>query len=258
MKKSILTLFVCLLMAGTTQAGWYVCYNYKGKIGNRPIRLSLQLLRGFGEDKEAITVKGVYMFDNVNEPIVLNGILNEKTHIVLKETVNNQPNAMMDFLFYGNKIKGTWMNLKNMQPEALELEKTGELIDTLAANKVATIDIMQSASLKDKYLVGVYSKKANTDKAVMNKLKIIDKHTNKVSQEIDLSKVKTASGNVWTIIYGNTLVDDIDNDGKPDITVWNDIGKRGGYLYIQYDAKKQEYILNPVPEADEITPAKNK
>ena len=198
------------------------------------------------------------MYDNVNEPIALNGILNDRTHAVLKETINNQPNAMLDFLFYGNKIKGNWMSLKTIQPETLELEKTGELIDTVATSKISAIEILQTASLKDKYLVGVYTKKANAQKASMNKLKIIDKQTNKVSQEIDLSKVKTASGNVWTIIYGNTLVDDIDNDGNKDITVWNDIGKRGGYLYIVYDPKKQQFKLNPTPEADEIMPAKNK
>lgn len=150
------------------------------------------------------------------------------------------------------------MSLKNnMTPETLELEKTGELIDTVASAKIDPIDIIQSASLKDKYLVGVYSKKAIGKQAVMRKLKIIDKVTNKVTQEIDFEKVKTASGNVWTIIYGNTIVDDLNNDGIKDITVWNDVGKRGGYLYITYDPKKKEYVLNPTPEADEITPARN-
>jgi len=258
MKKSILSLLLCLLFAGTSHAGWYVCYNFKGKIGDRPIHLSIQLLRGYGDNPDAITVKGVYMYDNLNEPIPIHGILNERTHMVLKETINNQPNAMMDFLFYGNKMKGTWMSLKNnMTPETLELEKTGELIDTVASVKIDPIDIIQSASLKDKYLVGVYSKKAIGKQAVMRKLKIIDKVTNKVTQEIDFEKVKTASGNVWTIIYGNTIVDDINNDGIKDITVWNDVGKRGGYLYITFDPKKKEYVLNPTPEADEITPAKN-
>lgn len=248
-------LLLCLLFAGTTHAGWYVCYNFKGKIGDRPIHLSLQLLRGYGDDKEAITVKGVYMYDNINEPIPLNGILNDRTHIVLKETINNQPNAMMDFLFYGSKIKGTWMNLKTMSPEPLVLEKTGELIDTITDAKINPVEIIQTASLKDKYLVGVYSKKTIGKKANMRKLKIVDKITNKTLQEIDFEKVKTASGNVWTIIYGNAIVDDIDGDGHKDITVWNDVGSRGGYLYIMYDPKKKEFKLNPTPEADEITQA---
>lgn len=241
---------LCLIVAASVKAGWYTCYTFKGVIGTYPIHLSIQLLPGYSGNPKAMNIKGVYVYDTFNNPIELDGLLETGNHAVIKELAGKQPAAVFDFILSGNSIKGSWRSLKTGKSLPLQLEKTGELVDTTDASVIPPIEILQSASLKNKYLVGVYSKTALESRAHMDKLKIIDKATNIVFQEIDFSKVETATGNVWTIIYGNTMVEDSNKDGYPDITVWNNIGKMGGYLYITGNPATGRFTLNPEPELD--------
>ncbi|MES2208230.1 MAG: hypothetical protein V4525_15715 [Pseudomonadota bacterium] len=242
MKKILLTLFLSIAVTGQVNAGWYTVYNFKGSINSNPIQLSIQLLQGYSGDPKTVNVKGVYMYEKIHEPITLEGTLNEGNHILLKEADKKGPHAIFDFvLSEAPTITGSWLQLNTMNKLTLVLEKNGVLNDTNSATVINPVEVMQTPSLSDKYFIGVYSKKAGADRAKMDALKIIDKKTNTLFQEINFSPVETATGNVSTVIYENTQL------AKNNIRVLNEIGKMGGYLNINLNSKTKRYVLNPKP-----------
>jgi hypothetical protein len=249
MTKQIFTILLFLLTASTTNvyAGWYACYNYKGTIDKYPITLSIQVNEGyFGEKaKKDFNIIGVYKYDKQNSPIRLEGKMNEKDNtVMLYEIHQNQQTAVLEFVFSEQECTGTWKAVSDKNALALHLHFVSKLIDTVPENQAENIEILQMNALKDFYFTGIYSKKEGQDKAQMDYLQIIRKKDNVLFQTIDFSAIETTTGNVSTIIYENVEITDLKTKS---VTVWNNIGKMGGYLTIRFNAKTQKFKLNPKP-----------
>ena len=125
----------------------------------------------------------------------------------------------------------------------MNLRKTGELIDTMKNMEIKPIEVLQWSSLKDKYIVGVYSKTASGNQAHVDFIRIIDKKTNSLIQEIDASKMNPECGNGTYVIYGNTLIEKPDDKGIENITLWNNYQGMGGYYFFIYDKQTYKYKL---------------
>ncbi|SIT32295.1 hypothetical protein SAMN05421788_11179 [Filimonas lacunae] len=247
MKKLLLTPLLYFVSFITAHAGWYVCYNFEGTIGKHPIHLYLQIMGIHREGNDSVVkIEGLYKYDKYNEPIALTGTLNRGNHVVLKEIVNNQPNAVFDFVLSGPAVTGSWVLLKDMKLLPLQLNKTGELTDTLNESTAASVEILQSANFKDNYMVGVYSKAASEDRVQMDQLKILNKKTNAIVQVIDFSKVETTTGNVITIIYNNVEI----SDDNKDLQIWNSAGRMGSILHAHFNSATGKYQLNTKPVLD--------
>jgi hypothetical protein len=252
MKKRLFTLsFIALLMNATAAyAGWYNCYTFSGKIGPYNISLSFQIIPGyFGEkDKKEFNISGVYKYDNRNTPIKIEGRQAENNgHIILYETVAGKRSASLDFIFKEQKCTGTWTNLQSEKTLPVQLELITTLTDTSSAANFKNISILQAASLQNFYFEGIYNKKAGEDRASMSALKIIRKKDNVVFQTLDLAIIKTATGNIATVIFDNV---EIGNNDPNNFVVWTDVGRMGGLLTVKYDALKKKFVLHPKPEVD--------
>lgn len=252
MKKHSLTLFLFFLSLALTkaQAGWYECYNFKGTIDKYSMTLSIQVRDGyFGKkDKNDFNIIGVYKYDKQNNPIRLEGKINFKDNkALLYEISNSNYSATFEFDFSETECDGFWRNLSTNKTMPLHLNYVSKLIDTVEENQSANIEILQANSLRDFYLVGIYSKTAGEGSAHMDKLQIIKKKDNILFQTIDFSTVESKTGNVATIIYDNVEVEDL---GAKKLSVWNDIGRMGGYLTITFSPKTQKFTLNPKPKID--------
>lgn len=250
MKKSILSILIFIIIVTKTYAGWYECFNYKGKIDKYPISLSFQIKEGYfgAKNKKHFNLIGVYKYDNYNTPIRLEGVIDfKKNKILLYEISNEKYTATFEFEFSKEKCVGVWTNLLANQHLSLELVNTSVLIDQTEENEFNDIEILQAGSLTEFYFIGIYSKKKNNDQTQMDKLKIINKDDNTVFQTIDFSKIKTVTGNIRTIIFDNVEITD---NKKKELIVWNDIGRMGGYLIIRFNAKTNKFKLDPKPIID--------
>jgi hypothetical protein len=250
MKKSLFTILTFVLAVTNTYAGWYECFSYKGKIDKYSISLSFQIKEGyFGEkSKKDFNIIGVYKYDSYNNPIRLEGTFDyKKNKILLYEINNDKYTATFEFNFSKDKCAGVWTNLLTNKRLPLQLTNTSILIDQIEENEFNNIDILQAGSLEGFYFIGVYSKKRNHDTAQMDRLKIINKKDNAVFQTIDFSKIETLTGNIRTIIFDNVEITD---SKKKELIVWNDIGRMGGYLTIQFDSKTNKFKLDPKPTID--------
>ena len=252
MLKRILIMLILLLVFNPTKvfAGWYRCYNFNGTIGLHPVTLSIQIRPGFfGEQgKKDFNVIGVYKYNQYNNPISLEGIIDFKTNKALLYEVDDTANkAIFEFQFLEGNCSGTWKNLNTNKVLPLHLNYVLKLTDTTGTGEFNNIEILQKKSLKGFYFTGIYSKKSGDEKAHMDKLKIISKKDNTVFQIIDFSKVKSATGNMYTIIYDNVQ---LTNAKANEFAVSNDIGRVGGLLTITYSTRAHKFKLNPVPELD--------
>jgi hypothetical protein len=250
MSKPIFAILIFIMATTKTYAGWYECFSYKGKIDKYPISLSFQIKEGyFGEkNKKNFNLIGVYKYDKHNNPIRLEGVLDfKKSKVLFYEISKGKYTATFEFEFSKDKCVGVWTNLSTNQQLPLQLTNTSILIDQIQENEFNNIEILQAASLAEFYFVGVYSKKRNHDQAQMDRLKIINKKDNIVFQIIDFSKIETLTGNVKTIIFDNV---EIAENKKKEFIVWNDIGRMGGYLTIEFNSKTNKFKLDPKPIID--------
>lgn len=251
MKNTTLKILILLILSITnTYAGWYKCYNYKGTIDKYPISFSIQITEDyFGEKgKKDFNINGVYKYDKHNNPIKLEGKIdfkNSKAYIY--EIQNNLNTAVFEFNFSENDCVGTWTNLSTKKVLPLYLSFHSKLIETSEENRFKNVEIIQSNSLFDYYFVGIYSKANGEDRAKMNRLKIIRKNDNSIFQILDFSSIETETGNVRTIIYDNVEVTDI---RTKELSIWNNIGRMGGYLTVNYNSKKNKFKVNPKPTID--------
>ncbi len=233
-----------------TYAGWYKCYNYEGTIDKYPISFSIQITEDyFGEKgKKDFNINGIYKYDKHNNPIKLEGKIDFKTNkACIYEVINNKNTAAFEFYFSENTLNGTWTNLSTKKILPLHLNFLSKLVDTSEEDKFENIEIIQLNSLPDYYFIGIYSKVNGESRAKMDRLKIIRKNDNSIFQILDFSSIETETGNVRTIIYDNVEVVDVKTK---ELSIWNNIGRMGGYLTVKYNFKKNKFKVNPKPTID--------
>lgn len=249
-KKTLILLISFFALSFTTvKAGWYECYNFSGAIDKSPITLSIQMREGyFGEpDKKDFNVIGVYKYDKHNTPIRLEGRRNPSDNkIILYELSGEKQTAVFEFEFSEKESEGFWKNLSTAQKLPLNLKYVSKMNDLEKENEFSGVEVLQAESLKDFYFIGVYSKNKESEDAQMNSLKILRKKDNSLFQTLDLSKAESPSGNLMTRIFDNI---EAGNKSK-NFTISSKAGRMGGFLTVNYNARKKNFILNPKPTVE--------
>ncbi len=245
--KKIFLFSIGLFFMMHASAGWFICYVYKGMIGKDSVVLFLQMTPHYSDmENKDLPVHGVYINKKSNEPVSLEGFfyrINNKVQLIHRDQHGKQT-QLIEFPFSSPAlINGTWSD--SNENKKVSLINTGSMIDTLYMDSTKPIDILMDTSLKDAYLVGIYSREVSgsNNSAKMDKLKVIDKKTGKLAQEIDLSDLDFECGNVFTILFKNVQLRDYNKDGYPDLLIWQKAGKMGSAFYALYDPKKKKFIV---------------
>lgn len=233
--------FFLLCSATNAYAGWYECYNFKGNVGSMPITLSLQIRKGyFGEpSKKNFNAIGIYKYDKYNSPIRLEGILDERSkRVTLYELTGEKYSAVFSFVFSENKCNGSWQNMTTGKKLPVDLVFISKLADLELEQAFSNVDIIQAQSLPGFYFQGSYKKIKGTDRAIMNKLRILRKGDGKLFQTIDLSNTQEPTGNLMTIIFDNLEVADA---GKQIVGLSRNIGNDQSPLLIKWSARLKRF-----------------
>lgn len=248
--KLLLLITFFILISANTFARWYEVYNFTGFIGKYPVILSFQVNEGyFGEaGKKDYNLIGVYKYDKFNNPIRLEGKFDLNTNqLEINEVDSNQKTtATFSLDFIKNELNGTWKSGNKELSVHLKLKNQ---ISDLGEEEFRNIEILQYNSLKDFYFVGIYSKNRESQDVYMNGLRIFHKKNNQLLQTLGFEEVETPTGNVATIIYDNVMTTEGNN-----FIIYNEIGRMGGYLLVDYNPKKNLFFLDPVPVIEGIDP----
>lgn len=212
MVRGFIAVALCLLaLSGKAFAGWYQVKNYEGSIGPDPVHLSLQRYDGFGS---GITVEGSYFYDAKQNPIALYGKA-EGTKLTLCEIADDK--ELDRVLVRGSKTPidttgcplslelgeegatGNWSKGADKYPVALtnvaSLDDTGDLMID------GTVEIPFWAQTSTDRFAGIYAK---SDAGIcMTKLRVINKKSKKVGQEIGFDEQDCNAGMLMTPIYMN-------------------------------------------------------
>lgn len=164
MRKLAILILTCAVLSSTAHAGWYICYNYEGAIGNSPIHLSIQIENAWSKPKKVLGVDGVYYYDKHREPITIVGTLTDGKKLRLDEKVKGSVTGSFEFDLSETEVTGIWTNPKSGKALPLKLTKTGHLFDDtgeipfgVKGYKMEEVPIIQSASLPEFLFVGHYS-----------------------------------------------------------------------------------------------------
>jgi hypothetical protein len=251
--KLIYTLLALTSSFSNVLGGWFECYNYVGSIDKYPITLSIQIFcRHCSDikDRKILTVEGIYKYDRINNPIKLKGKIDTTTNnVVIKEFNKNIPVATMNFIFTTDIINGKWISLINNNIRSINLKYLSQITDTfnVYANKIKVYqkaDILMFSSTKNRYFVGEYEynfegNSDSIDRAIMTRLKIIDKKSNNIIYNIDLSHYYSINlfGNLMTVIYENVKVI---NNG---FSIAEGSGMMGSIINFHYNPNKNEFVI---------------
>ncbi len=246
-------LLIILLQILTLQAfaGWYECYTYKGQVAGVNVKVYIQLREINANSKDSIPVSGTYKYENINEPIVLEGYLINNKSLELIEYHDNIAFAKLT-LQWGNKsLNGQWKS--DQKNHKIILTETGRLIDTEREMVNNPTEILMSSSFREEYIVGVYYKreeyivgvyyKREEDyRARISELKIIDKKTNQVRHTIKFKNEDSPVGNVMTIIFKNVTAWKKTDNSEKAIEIVEDDGRMGQSFFMTYNSKTNTFI----------------
>ncbi len=226
MKQTIIILTLFLLtfnVFGQTK--------YTGFIDKYPIELVTYIY----SDGDA---RAIYTYSNYDEPIVINGEL-KQSKLTLYEKDNNERNkatlTFSNFDAKSNQLKGTWKELNSDKQYKITLTKVFEI--NYGGNiEWKEREIIQPASLKDKYFKLVISKAKDNFHANVTGVRIYEKKTDKLIQKIDLEC------QLWGL--DNINVEDYNFDGITDFSVFEQsyAGPNTSRLYFLYNPKTKKYF----------------
>jgi hypothetical protein len=240
MKKLILI----YILWGVTQlhAGWYEVYSFKGMIaGKYPIELLIQTKDTYSsKNKKIYDLVGIYKYDKFNTPIALEGKI-DNGEIELYVVKNKKKVEKFSFSFSKKESIGTWTNLKSKKSMPLSLEYVNTL-DDRERKAFNNVEILQKMTLKDYYFVGVYMLEEDSyPSSRMSSLKIINKKTDKLFQEIDFTSYDVPVGNIMTIIFDHIEYVDLKNK-MTKFQLWNGMGRMGGLFTFYWDSKSRKFL----------------
>lgn len=239
--------------------GWYECYNFEGTVGKYPVAVSLQIMGRAFSQKHVFDVNGNYRYRRTNTPILLRGTydvrtsrmkLYEYSENLINGTFHSLPDSLRDstavfeFDFDTSTIQGNWTNLKTDRILPLHLNFISRFDDKSSTATDIPVAIPQSFSTEDKYFVGEYAYDPDNDsRGRMVCLKIYDKKTDSLFQNIDFSNCAVSMGNVSTSIHTNVSIT------ENGFWIWADVGKMGTEIDFRIKGEKNRYELTEEDKA---------
>lgn len=236
----LLLTIVLQVLALQVFAGWYECYTYKGQVAGVNVKAYIQLREINATSKDSIPVSGIYKYENINEPIVLEGYLINNKSLELIEYHDNVAFAKLT-LQWGNKtLDGKWeSDRKNYK---ICLMETGKLIDTESELVNDSVDILMSSLFREEYIMATYYKSEDDYRARISELKIISKQINQVRHIIKFEHEDTPVGNIMTTIFANITAWEKTVDSEKSLEIVEDVGRMGESYFMTYNSKTNTFI----------------
>ncbi|UVC09126.1 hypothetical protein IHQ71_00350 [Rhizobium sp. TH2] len=211
MRTFIFAVVGLFILSGQAFAGWYQIENYEGFIGDKPVHFSLQKYDGFGS---GITVEGVYFEDAKRSPIPVYGTVkgdsvrlceisneHEFQKILIIGSKTGVDTEQCPFLLKVDTLGATGARNDGAAWQPITLKKVAALDDTSDALMTGTVEIPFWAQTANQMFSGVYQKSASG--ICMTKLRVINKASGAVDQEIGFPDDPCDAGMVMTPIYLN-------------------------------------------------------
>ncbi len=226
MKPTLYTLTLLLLSFNTFGQA-----SYSGFIDQYPI----ELVTNIYSDGVA---SAFYAYSNYDEPIVINGTLKQGKLTLNEKDSNGKNKAILIFENFDtkrNQLEGTWKDLNSNKQFKIRLTKNFD-IDSGESMEWTNREIIQSSSLKDKYFKLLISKAKGDFYATVTGVKIFEKKTDKLVQQIDLDCQLQG--------LNNMSVGDYNFDNLEDFSVFQQsfAGPNTSSLYFLYNPKSNQYF----------------
>ena len=205
--------------------------NYSGFIDKYPIEFVTDIF----SDGDA---RAIYAYSNYDQPIVIKGLLKQGKLILNEKDSNGKNKATLTFENFdikSNQLEGTWKDLNSNKQFKISLTKNFN-IDYGESTEWTTREIIQPVSLKDKYFKLMISKAKGDFYANVTGVKIFEKKTDKLIQQIDLEC------QLWGL--SNISVGDYNFDNIDDFSVFEQsyAGPNTSSLYFLYNPKTNKYF----------------
>ncbi|WP_276975431.1 hypothetical protein [Flavobacterium filum] len=226
MKKAIYIL--TLLLSSITL---FSQTTYRGFIDKYPIELVTDIY-GDGD------ARAIYTYSNFDEPIVINGTLKKNKLTLVEKEKSGANKATLTFANFNsndNELRGYWQDFQTGKQLAITLTK---IFDINYGDSIEWKDreILQPVSLGDKYFKLTVSKVKGDFYAKVTGIKILQKKTDSLIQQIDLEC------QLWGL--NNVNIGDYNFDGIPDFSVFEQsyAGPNTSSLYFLYDKRTGKYF----------------
>lgn len=230
--KSLLTFFLSLLSILSLAANGFSQTSYSGFIDKYPIELVTHIY-GDGD------VRAFYVYTKYDEPITIDGTLNDELLTLFEKDSLDSTTASLvfnDFKTDYTFIYGLWKDHKTKKELKITLTKVFE-VDFGDSIHWENKELLQPVSIKDRYFKLVLSKVRGDFYAKVTSVKIFEKKTDKLIQEIS---------NIECQLWGldNISIDDYNFDGVIDFSIFEQsyAGPNTSRLYFLFNSKTGEYF----------------
>ncbi|MBN8786877.1 MAG: hypothetical protein J0I84_07295 [Terrimonas sp.] len=184
-------------------------------------------------------VRAIYAYSDYDEPIEINGKIEQRKLTLYEKNSDRKNKAILtfeDFDAKNNQLKGIWTDLASNKQLKISLVKDFE-IDYGENIEWTNREIIQSGSLRDRYFKVIISKAKDEFYAKVTGVKILEKKTDKLIQQIDSLQCQLLGLN-------SISVDDYNFDGIDDFSVFEQsyAGPNTSSLYFLCNAKTNTYF----------------
>lgn len=205
--------------------------SYTGFIDKFPV----ELVTDISSDGD---VMAIYSYTNFDEPIVVNGKLKE-THLTLfekdKKGKNSATLTFPTFTTDAGSIEGNWTDLRTGKQLKIKLTKKfvvqeGDGVESKSG------EILQPVSLGNQYFKLVISKTKDNTYSNISGVKILDKKTDRLLQQLNVDCQLLGLNNIDT--------GDYNFDGITDFSVFEAsyAGPNTSRIYFLFDPKTNRYV----------------
>jgi hypothetical protein len=221
---SILTLLLTTLgLCGQT--------SYSGFIDKYPV----ELVTHISSDGEATAI---YAYTNFDEPIVVKGKLQKNCLTLFEKDKNGKNSATLTFpnmTTKTGKIEGNWTDLQTGKQLKISLTKQFSVQEGEGV-EVESGELLQAASLGKNYFKLVVSKTKDNHYSNVSGLKILEKKTDRLVQQLDVDCQLIGLNNIET--------GDYNFDGIADFSVFETsyAGPNTSRIYFLFDANTNSYV----------------
>jgi len=205
--------------------------SYSGYIDKYPI----ELVTNIYSDGVA---RAFYIYTKIDDPIKIDGTLKNGLLTLIEKDSSGKSKATLifnDFKLENTNVEGVWKDLKSNKELKITLTKSFEIDygDSIEWNNK---ELIQPASLKDKYIKLIISKEKGSFYASVTGIKLFEKKTDKLIQQISLEC------QLWGL--DNVRIDDYNFDGFKDFSVFEQsyAGPNTSSLYFLFNPKTGKYF----------------
>jgi len=205
--------------------------SYSGFIDKYPIEFATNIY----SDGVA---RAVYAYSNYDDPIIINGKLKQDTLTLFEKDSRGKDKATLTFTNFSPndyKIEGVWTDLHSNKQLTVRLTKIFE-IDYGDSIEWKNRELIQTVSLKDKYFKLIISKEKESFYAKVTGIKILEKKTDKIIQQINLE--------CHILGLDNVSIGDYNFDGVSEFSVFEQsyTGPNTSSLYFLYNPKTGKFF----------------